>query len=48
MAGGTYLAEAVQRVGPRVPAVMDAHGGGGEGVIPLQQHPEVAPGQGWG
>lgn len=27
---------------------MDAHGGGGEGVLPLQQHPEVAPGQGWG
>lgn len=45
---GTYLAKAVQGVGSRVPAVMDTHGGGGEGVLPLQQHPEVAPGQSWG
>lgn len=41
---GTYLAKAVQGVRSRVPAVVDTHGGGGEGVLPLQQHPEVAPG----
>lgn len=45
---GPYLAKAVQGVGSRVPAVVDTHGGGGEGVLPLQQHPEVAPGQSWG
>lgn len=33
--GDTYLAKAVQGVGPRVPAVMDTQGGGREGVLPL-------------
>ena len=45
---GTYLAKAVQGIGSRKPAVMDTHGRGGEGVLPLQQHPKVAPGQSWG
>lgn len=45
---GTYLAKAVQGVSSRKPAVMDTHGRGGEGVLPLQQHPQVAPGQSWG
>lgn len=45
---GTYLAKAVQGVSSRKPTVMDAHGRGGEGVLPLQQHPQVAPGQSWG
>ena len=42
---GTYLAKAVQGIGSRKPAVMDTHGRGGEGVLPLQQHSKVAPGQ---
>lgn len=43
----TYLAKAVQGLCPRVPAFMDTHGGGKEGVLPLQQHANIAPGQSW-
>lgn len=32
----TYLAKAVQGLRARVPTFMDTHGGGGEGVFPLQ------------
>lgn len=44
----TYLAKAVQGLHARVPAFMDAHGGGKEGLLPLQQHANIAPGQSWG
>lgn len=46
--GGSYLAKAIQGFGPRVPVVMHAQGCGGKRVLPLQQQPQVAPGQSWG